>query len=45
MRTGKIMRRLLREQAQKGAASGDTTTLEDFSSIEKLSHHNIDEEE
>jgi acetyl-CoA synthetase len=35
-RSGKIMRRLLRELAQKGAVSGDTTTLEDVSVIEKL---------
>jgi acetyl-CoA synthetase len=35
-RSGKIMRRLLRELAHKGSVSGDTTTLEDFSSIEKL---------
>ncbi len=35
-RSGKIMRRLLRELAQKGRISGDTTTLEDFSAIEKL---------
>jgi len=35
-RSGKIMRRLLRELAQKGSVSGDTTTLEDMSVIEKL---------
>jgi len=35
-RSGKIMRRLLRELAQKGNVSGDTTTLEDMSSIERL---------
>ena len=35
-RSGKIMRRLLREVAQKGGVTGDTTTLEDFSVIEKL---------
>jgi acetyl-CoA synthetase len=35
-RSGKIMRRLLRELAQKGSVSGDTTTLEDFSAIERL---------
>jgi acetyl-CoA synthetase len=35
-RSGKIMRRLLRELASQGAVSGDTTTLEDFSVIEKL---------
>ncbi|NDQ56685.1 MAG: acetate--CoA ligase [Acidipila sp.] len=38
-RSGKIMRRLLRELAQKGGISGDTTTLEDISVIEKLSHY------
>ncbi|NCN41693.1 acetate--CoA ligase [bacterium] len=30
-RSGKIMRRLLRELAQNGVIKGDTTTLEDFS--------------
>jgi acetyl-CoA synthetase len=35
-RSGKIMRRLLRELAAGGAVSGDTTTLEDFSVLEKL---------
>jgi acetyl-CoA synthetase len=35
-RSGKIMRRLLREIATSGSASGDTTTLEDFSVLEKL---------
>jgi acetyl-CoA synthetase len=35
-RSGKIMRRLLREIAASGAVSGDTTTLEDFSVLEKL---------
>ncbi|HEY4611560.1 MAG TPA: acetate--CoA ligase [Bacteroidota bacterium] len=35
-RSGKIMRRLLREIASSGAVSGDTTTLEDFSVLEKL---------
>ena len=35
-RSGKIMRRLLREIATSGAVSGDTTTLEDFSVLEKL---------
>jgi acetyl-CoA synthetase len=35
-RSGKIMRRLLREIASTGAVSGDTTTLEDFSVLEKL---------
>ncbi|MFN2598912.1 MAG: acetate--CoA ligase [Pyrinomonadaceae bacterium] len=35
-RSGKIMRRLLRELAASGAVKGDVTTLEDFSVIEKL---------
>jgi acetyl-CoA synthetase len=35
-RSGKIMRRLLREIASSGAVTGDTTTLEDFSVLEKL---------
>ncbi len=35
-RSGKIMRRLLREIATTGSVSGDVTTLEDFSSLEKL---------
>jgi len=35
-RSGKIMRRLLRELAANGAISGDTTTLEDFTTLEKL---------
>ncbi|MGI9035933.1 MAG: acetate--CoA ligase [Pyrinomonadaceae bacterium] len=35
-RSGKIMRRLLREIASGGAVAGDTTTLEDFSVLEKL---------
>jgi acetyl-CoA synthetase len=35
-RSGKIMRRLLRELAEKGGISGDTTTLEDLSVIERL---------
>ena len=35
-RSGKIMRRLLRELASSGAVRGDTTTLEDFSVLEKL---------
>ena len=36
-RSGKIMRRLLREIATSGTVKGDTTTLEDFSVITKLS--------
>jgi acetyl-CoA synthetase len=44
-RSGKIMRRLLRELAQKGGISGDTTTLEDLSVIERLAKsQNLDEE-
>lgn len=35
-RSGKIMRRLLKELATKGRVEGDTTTLEDFSVIAKL---------
>lgn len=35
-RSGKIMRRLLRELASTGVVKGDTTTLEDFSVLEKL---------
>jgi len=35
-RSGKIMRRLLRELASSGEVKGDTTTLEDFSVISKL---------
>jgi acetyl-CoA synthetase len=35
-RSGKIMRRLLRELAASGSVKGDTTTLEDFSVLEKL---------
>lgn len=35
-RSGKIMRRLLRELASTGKVAGDTTTLEDFSILEKL---------
>ena len=35
-RSGKIMRRLLRELASSGTVTGDTTTLEDFSVIASL---------
>jgi acetyl-CoA synthetase len=38
-RSGKIMRRLLRELATTGEVKGDTTTLEDFSVIAKLRDH------
>jgi acetyl-CoA synthetase len=36
-RSGKIMRRLLREIASGGEVKGDTTTLEDLSVLTKLS--------
>jgi len=35
-RSGKIMRRLLRELASSNTVAGDTTTLEDFGVIERL---------
>jgi acetyl-CoA synthetase len=35
-RSGKIMRRLLKELAGGGEVKGDTTTLEDFSVLAKL---------
>jgi acetyl-CoA synthetase len=35
-RSGKIMRRLLKELASGGEVKGDTTTLEDFSVLAKL---------
>ena len=35
-RSGKIMRRLLREIATSGTVAGDVTTLEDFSVLDKL---------
>jgi acetyl-CoA synthetase len=35
-RSGKIMRRLLREIAASGNVVGDVSTLEDFTVIEKL---------
>jgi acetyl-CoA synthetase len=44
-RSGKIMRRLLRELAQKGGISGDTTTLEDMAVIERLAKAQGREEE
>jgi len=44
-RSGKIMRRLLRELATKGAVTGDTTTLEDMSVIERLLKAQTDDEE
>ncbi len=39
-RSGKIMRRLLKEVASGGQVKGDTTTLEDFSVIAKLQSSN-----
>jgi len=44
-RSGKIMRRLLREVAHKGGISGDTTTLEDMSVIERLAKAQGQDEE
>ena len=44
-RSGKIMRRLLREVASKGGVSGDTTTLEDLSVIERLAKAQGQDEE
>jgi acetyl-CoA synthetase len=44
-RSGKIMRRLLRELAQKGGISGDTTTLEDLGVIDKLAQQSGADEE
>ncbi len=44
-RSGKIMRRLLRELAHKGGISGDTTTLEDMGVIERLAAAQGKEEE
>jgi acetyl-CoA synthetase len=38
-RSGKIMRRLLKEIAAGGEVKGDTTTLEDLSVISRLSQH------
>jgi acetyl-CoA synthetase len=35
-RSGKIMRRLLRELAQKGSVTGDVTSLEDLAVLEQL---------
>jgi acetyl-CoA synthetase len=44
-RSGKIMRRLLRELAHKGGISGDTTTLEDMAVIDRLAAAQGEEEE
>ncbi|HUJ30030.1 MAG TPA: acetate--CoA ligase [Candidatus Acidoferrum sp.] len=44
-RSGKIMRRLLRELASKGGVSGDTTTLEDMGVIDRLAKAKGQDEE
>jgi acetyl-CoA synthetase len=44
-RSGKIMRRLLRELVTSKEVKGDTTTLEDYSVLLKLSGEGKDEEE
>jgi acetyl-CoA synthetase len=43
-RSGKIMRRLLREVAEGAGARGDTTTLEDAGVLERLAAQHQDEE-
>ena len=43
-RSGKIMRRLLRELATSGAVRGDVTTLEDMGVINRLAAARDDEE-
>jgi acetyl-CoA synthetase len=43
-RSGKIMRRLLREIATSGAVRGDVTTLDDIGVISRLSAARDDEE-
>jgi len=43
-RSGKIMRRLLREIATSGVAKGDTTTLEDLGVLSRLAASREDEE-
>lgn len=43
-RSGKIMRRLLREIATSGRAVGDVTTLEDLAVLQRLSSSDSDEE-
>ena len=40
-RSGKIMRRLLKEIASGKTVTGDTTTLEDFSVLAKLSEEEV----
>ncbi|HZL35026.1 MAG TPA: acetate--CoA ligase [Tepidisphaeraceae bacterium] len=44
-RSGKIMRRLLKELATSGDVKGDTTTLEDLSVIAKLKEQEQEQEE
>jgi acetyl-CoA synthetase len=44
-RSGKIMRRLLREIVTTKSVSGDTTTLEDYNVVLQLSQQGKDEEE
>jgi acetyl-CoA synthetase len=44
-RSGKIMRRLLREIVSTNQVAGDTSTLEDYSVILKLSQQGKDEED
>jgi acetyl-CoA synthetase len=43
-RSGKIMRRLLKEIAATGTAKGDTTTLEDMGVLSRLAESRGDEE-
>src|SRR5262249_44092416 len=43
-RSGKIMRRLLKEIATTGVAKGDTTTLEDLGVLSRLAAAREDEE-
>ncbi|MDQ2713193.1 MAG: acetate--CoA ligase [Acidobacteriota bacterium] len=42
-RSGKIMRRLLREIVTSNGVTGDVTTLEDLSVVAALSHHHDDD--
>jgi acetyl-CoA synthetase len=44
-RSGKIMRRLLRELASKGGVTGDTTTLEDMGAIDRLAKAQASDED
>jgi acetyl-CoA synthetase len=44
-RSGKIMRRLLREIVTTNSVAGDVSTLEDYSVILKLSQEGKEEEE